>query len=85
MNQLAFAFGALAGLFCAGLAFWSCGGACAPGRPMRLREYDDTHIAVFEQWPTTALVLDPGTQKILAVNPAGLRSFGYSLEEVQRA
>ena len=82
MNQLAFAFGALAGLVCAGLALvlWR---RVRPGAPDALREYDDTHIAVFEQWPTTALVLDPGTQKILAVNPAGLRSFGYSLEEVQ--
>ena len=82
MNQLAFAFGALAGLVCAGLALvlWR---RVRPGTPDALREYDDTHIAVFEQWPTTALVLDPGTQKILAVNPAGLRSFGYSLEEVQ--
>jgi diguanylate cyclase (GGDEF)-like protein/PAS domain S-box-containing protein len=82
VNQLAFAFGALAGLVCAGLALvlWR---RVRPGAPDALREYDDTHIAVFEQWPTTALVLDPGTQKILAVNPAGLRSFGYSLEEVQ--
>ena len=40
-------------------------------------------MAAFEQWPTTALVLDPGKLRILAVNPAGLRSFGYTLDEVR--
>lgn len=82
MNQLAFVLGALAGLFCAALGFfvWR---RLRPAAPSILQRYDATHLAAFEQWPTTALVLDPATQKILAVNPAGLRSFGYSLEEVR--
>ena len=82
MNQLAFAFGALAGLAGAGLGFLLLR-QLRPTAPAWLQRYDATHLAAFEQWPTTALVLDPGTQKILAVNPAGLRSFGYTLEEVR--
>lgn len=82
VNQLAFVFGALAGLVCAALGLWVWR-LLRPRAPAWLKNYDATHLAAFEQWPTTALVLDPGTQKILAVNPAGLRSFGYTLEEVR--
>src|SRR5215472_7159720 len=39
--------------------------------------------AVFEQWPTTALVLDPATLQIVAANPAALRNTGYSHDEVR--
>jgi diguanylate cyclase (GGDEF)-like protein/PAS domain S-box-containing protein len=82
VNQLAFAYGALAGLVAAaiGLLLW---------RILRPREaaadlgYDATYIAAFQQWPTTALVLDPKTGKALAVNPAGVRSLGYTLEEMR--
>ena len=82
MNQLAFAFGALAGL--------ALGAACAfvlrllrPAMPAWLRSYDEAHLVAFEQWPTTALVLDPSSQKVLAMNPAGLRSLGFTLDEVR--
>jgi diguanylate cyclase (GGDEF)-like protein/PAS domain S-box-containing protein len=54
-----------------------------PADPSWLKNYDATHMAAFEQWPTTALVLDPGSAKIVAMNPAGLRSFGYTLDEVR--
>ena len=81
VNQLTFGVGALAGLGCAGIAFllWRF---LRPAAPAWLKGYDATHMAVFEQWPTTALVLDPGSAKVLAMNPAGLRSFGYTFEEV---
>ena len=76
VNQLAFSLGALAGLWCAGLAFgaWYF---------LRLRAPDTIRQAIFAQWPTTALVLDPATLRIVTANPAALRSTGYSLEEVR--
>ena len=82
MNQLAFAIGALAGLAGAGtvLLFLRL---LRPAAPAWLKSYDATHLAAFEQWPTTALVLDPASERVLAVNPAGLRSLGYTLEEVR--
>ena len=82
MNQLAFALGALAGLVCAGIGFLILR-LLRPGAPAWLKDYDETHLTAFEQWPTTALVLDPGSQRILAVNPAGLRSLNYTLAEVR--
>jgi diguanylate cyclase (GGDEF)-like protein/PAS domain S-box-containing protein len=82
VNQLAFAYGALAGLAAAGMA-WLLWRSLRPAAPAWLRGYDATHMAAFEQWPTTALVLDPSTERVLAMNPAGLRSFGYTLEEVR--
>ena len=82
MNQLAFGIGALAGLVGAGIALlvWRW---LRPAAPAWLKAYDATHLAAFEQWPTTALVLDPAKGRILAVNPAGLRSLGYTLDEVR--
>ncbi|MGP8034005.1 MAG: putative bifunctional diguanylate cyclase/phosphodiesterase [Steroidobacteraceae bacterium] len=73
---MAFSLGALAGLWCAGLAFgaWYF---------LRLRAPDTIRQAIFAQWPTTALVLDPATLRIVTANPAALRSTGYSLEEVR--
>jgi diguanylate cyclase (GGDEF)-like protein/PAS domain S-box-containing protein len=82
VNQLAFVIGALAGLLCAAVA------ACALlWRPRRGRKGLDaaaSPMAVFSQWPTTALVLDPATQRIIAANPAAERSCGYSLSELTR-
>jgi diguanylate cyclase (GGDEF)-like protein/PAS domain S-box-containing protein len=77
VNQLAFSLGALAGLWCTALGFgaWYF---------LRLRGADATRQAVFEQWPTTALVLDPATLRIVAANPAALRNTGYSLDEVRK-
>src|ERR1700722_15243007 len=82
VNQLAFAIGALAGLAGAGtvLLFLRL---LRPAAPAWLKSYDATHLAAFEQWPTTALVLDPASERVLAVNPAGLRSLGYTLDEVR--
>jgi diguanylate cyclase (GGDEF)-like protein/PAS domain S-box-containing protein len=79
VNQLAFAFGALAGLLCAALAFaWLLRPAGKNGdSPSR---YD---VDVFAQWPTTAIVVDPATQSIVTANPAARRSLGYSLDEVR--
>jgi diguanylate cyclase (GGDEF)-like protein len=81
VNQFAFAFGALVGLLGAGLAFLL---------PLRWRvraglssAHDATRQAAFDQWPTTALVLDPLTERIVTANPAALRSLGCSLEEVR--
>jgi diguanylate cyclase (GGDEF)-like protein/PAS domain S-box-containing protein len=81
VNHLAFGLGALAGLWCAALAFgvWYF---------MRWRHKSGpgsnaTRLAVFDQWPTTALVLDPATLEIVAANPAALRSSGYTHDEVR--
>ena len=81
MNQFAFAFGALVGVFCAAAAFlllW-------PLWRRRTTEpsgYDATRQAAFDQWPTSALVLDPVSQKIVTANPAAIRNLGYSLDEM---
>ena len=80
MNHLAFGLGALAGLWCAalGLGVWYFmrRRRLAPGT-------DAARQAVFEQWPTSALVLDPARLQIVAANPAALRNTGYSHEEVR--
>jgi diguanylate cyclase (GGDEF)-like protein/PAS domain S-box-containing protein len=82
VNQLAFAVGALAGLGCAAGAFawlWR----------FRLRRHDDhspygeRQQEAFEQWPTTALIVDPVTMRFVAGNPAALRNIGYTLDELR--
>jgi len=80
VNQLAFAVGALAGLVCAAIALallWR----------LRLRPpaspYDAQHLAVFEQWPTTAIALDPATMRWVTGNPASLRNLGYTLDQLR--
>jgi diguanylate cyclase (GGDEF)-like protein/PAS domain S-box-containing protein len=82
VNQLAFGIGALAGLAGAGIVLLFLR-LLRPAAPAWLKSYDATHLAAFEQWPTTALVLDPDSERVLAVNPAGLRSLGYTLDEVR--
>jgi diguanylate cyclase (GGDEF)-like protein/PAS domain S-box-containing protein len=82
VNQLAFACGVLAGVLCA-FGVYFLVKRLRPTAPGWVRNYDDTHLAAFEQWPTTAFVLDPATQRILAANPAALRNTGYSLEEIR--
>ncbi len=81
MNHLAFSLGALAGLWCAALAY----GAWYFLRAQRgtRSSPEATRQAVFEQWPTTALMLDPETLRIVAANPAALRNTGYSFEDVR--
>ncbi|HVN44424.1 MAG TPA: EAL domain-containing protein [Steroidobacteraceae bacterium] len=79
MNQLAFAVGALAGLACAAIAvalLWRL--RRRPASP-----YDSQHLAVFEQWPTTALAVDPVTLRWVSGNPASLRNLGYTLDELR--
>ena len=81
MNHLAFGLGALAGLWCAALGF----GAWYFLRLRRLAPGSEVaRQAVFEQWPTTALILDPATLQIVAANPAALRNTGYSHQEVRQ-
>ena len=82
VNQLAFAIGALAGLAGAGIVLVFLR-LLRPAAAARLESDDATHLAAFEQWPTTALVFDPASGRVLAVNPAGLRSLGYGLDEVR--
>src|SRR5256885_2062311 len=53
----------------------------AGGRPARA---GDAPQAVFEQWPTGALVLNAATLQIVAANPAALLSLGHTLEEVRQ-
>ena len=48
-----------------------------------LTRSDAAHQAVFEQWPTGALVLNTATLQIVAANAAALRSLGYTLAEVR--
>jgi PAS domain S-box-containing protein len=79
VNQLAFAVGTLAGLVCAAIAFallWRL--RRRPASP-----YDAQHLAVFEQWPTTAMALDPATMRWISGNPASLRNLGLTLDELR--
>jgi diguanylate cyclase (GGDEF)-like protein/PAS domain S-box-containing protein len=82
VNHLAFGLGALAGLWCAALGY----GAWYFLRSRRGAAFnaDAARQAVFEQWPTTALILDPGTLRIVAANPAALRNTGYSFDDVRK-
>ena len=82
MIQFAFVFGALAGVFCA-LAGVFLLRRLRPAAPGWVEHYDETHLAAFEQWPTTAFVLHPESQRILAANPAALRNTGHTLEELR--
>jgi len=79
VNQLAFAVGALAGLVCAAVAvalLWRL--RRRPASP-----YDAQHLAVFEQWPTTAIALDLATMRWVSGNPASLRNLGLTLDELR--
>jgi diguanylate cyclase (GGDEF)-like protein/PAS domain S-box-containing protein len=79
VNQLAFGFGALAGVLPgAAIGFWWLRRLRSPRAGS-----DATHQAAFEQWPTGALVLNTATLQIVAANAAALRSLGYTLEEVR--
>lgn len=80
MNQLAFALGALGGVVCASVVLvlvWRL-------RPQsrRWRERDATQQDAFEQWPTSALVVDATTHQIVSGNPAMMRSVGYTFAEL---
>jgi diguanylate cyclase (GGDEF)-like protein/PAS domain S-box-containing protein len=80
VNQLAFALGALGGVVCASIALvlvWRL-------RPQsrRWRERDTTQQDAFEQWPTSALVVDVSTHQIVSGNPAMTRSVGYTFAEL---
>ena len=80
VNQLAFGFGAVSGLLCAAIGafvlLWRM-------RPRRQRANGrPSSMEVFEQWPTTALVLDPLSGGIVAANPAAARSLGYAAEDL---
>jgi diguanylate cyclase (GGDEF)-like protein/PAS domain S-box-containing protein len=80
VNQLAFAFGALGGVLCASIALvllWRL-------RPQsrRFRERHATQQDAFEQWPTSALVVDITTHEIVSANPAMMRSVGYTFAEL---
>jgi diguanylate cyclase (GGDEF)-like protein/PAS domain S-box-containing protein len=83
VNQLAFAFGAAAGFLGASIA-------CVlvfllrPRARAREEEETSTHQAAFEQWPTAAVVFDIETLNVINANPAAVRSFAYSQEELQK-
>jgi diguanylate cyclase (GGDEF)-like protein/PAS domain S-box-containing protein len=80
VNQLAFAFGAVSGLLCAAIAAFMLLWRARPRRqPASARP---SSMEVFEQWPTTALVLDPLSGGIVAANPAAARSLGYPAEDL---
>ena len=81
MNHLAFAVGTLAGLVCAAIAFavlWRLW-LRRPVSPF----FDEKCLAVFEQWPTTAMALDPVSLRWISGNPASSRNLGYSLRELR--
>jgi diguanylate cyclase (GGDEF)-like protein/PAS domain S-box-containing protein len=79
VNQLTFALGAVSGLLCAAVAavalLWRVGrrrSSSARADPMD----------IFEQWPTTAVVVDATRGDIVAANPAAVRSLGFAAEEL---
>ena len=82
MNQLAFAVGAVAGLVCAATAF-----ALLWRFRLRRRDegspYGERQLEAFEQWPTTALIVDPASMRFVTGNPAALRNTGYLLDELR--
>jgi diguanylate cyclase (GGDEF)-like protein/PAS domain S-box-containing protein len=82
VNQLAFAYGAVAGLVCTAIVV-----AALLLRPRRRQKpgspHDAGHLEVFEQWPTSAMVLDPVNGRVVSGNPASQRNLGYSLEELR--
>ena len=81
MNHLAFAVGTLAGLVCAAIAFavlWRLW-LRRPVSPY----FDEKCLAVFEQWPTTAMALDPVSLRWISGNPASSRNLGYTLRELR--
>ena len=80
MNQLAFALGALGGVVCASLALALAWRLRPQGRRRRAR--DATQQDAFEQWPTSALVVDVTTHQIVSGNPAMMRSVGYTFAEL---
>jgi diguanylate cyclase (GGDEF)-like protein/PAS domain S-box-containing protein len=83
VNQSAFAFGALAGLLGALLGVWLLVRLSrSPGDPWW--RYYASEQSALQQWPTTAMVLDPVSQHIVAANPAALRSLGYTIAEVRK-
>ncbi len=80
MNQSAFALGALGGVVCATLVLalvWRL-------RPQKRRwqARDATQQDAFEQWPTSALVVDVTTHEVVSGNPAMMRSLGYTFAEL---
>jgi len=82
VSQFAFAFGALVGLILATVAF------LLPWRSRRGKQelrpgFDATRQAAFDQWPTSAMVLDPVTERIVTANPAALRSLGCTMDEIR--
>jgi len=82
VNHLAFGLGAVAGLWCAALGYGAW--YFLRSRSAGVFNADAARQAVFEQWPTTALILDPQTMRIVAANPAALRNTGYSFDDVRR-
>ena len=81
MNHLAFAVGTLAGLVFAAIAFavlWRLW-LRRPVSPF----FDEKCLAVFEQWPTTAMALDPVSLRWISGNPASSRNLGYTLRELR--
>jgi diguanylate cyclase (GGDEF)-like protein/PAS domain S-box-containing protein len=81
VNQLAFAYGAGAGVVGAAIVFallWLL-------RP-RARSADavSMHEAAFQQWPTSALTFDIESLRVINANPAATRSFGYALEDLRK-
>jgi diguanylate cyclase (GGDEF)-like protein/PAS domain S-box-containing protein len=80
VNQLAFALGALGGLVCASLALALLWRLLPQGRRWRAR--DAVQQDAFEQWPTSALVVDVTTHQIVSGNPAMMRSVGYTCAEL---
>jgi diguanylate cyclase (GGDEF)-like protein/PAS domain S-box-containing protein len=84
VNQSAFALGALSGLMCVALSIATALLLLQLKRKRsRLSLEDATYKAAFDQWPTTAMVLDSDTLRIIAANPSAQRSLGYSLEELR--
>jgi len=82
VSQFAFAFGALVGLILATVAFllpWRSRQGKQELRP----GFDATRQAAFDQWPTSAMVLDPVTERIVTANPAALRSLGCTMDEIR--
>src|SRR5262249_2020475 len=82
VNQFAFAVGALAGLVCAATAFALLWRFRRQGHD-EVSPYGEGQLEAFEQWPTTALIVDPVSLRFGAGTRAAFRNAGHWVDELR--